>query len=129
MDKRRLTLTNLKEVSTISQQHLLDTFLENNRTQRPLAPGVSPPPRPMRVGKIDVDSVFGICLVHLLGFENQLLQNRVVASNHTDDMDESGAGSGRYDPRSTYEIDRCSVPLFFHRRTRSQSAAAKEMER
>lgn len=79
----------------------------------------------MSVRKVDVDTVFGIGFVQLLGFEDKLLEDRVVTGDHTVVSRNwliGGAGYEEVVRERTYEIESISLPLeFFHRRTLSQS--------
>jgi hypothetical protein len=76
-------LFGLEEVLGIAQQHLLDSGVEHDRGYGPLVPGVSPAPTAMGVGEIYLYTVNGLGLVLLLGLENELFQDRVIARYDT----------------------------------------------
>ena len=55
---------------------------------------VSPAPARVRVSKVDLDAVDCLCLVLLLGLEDELLEDGVVAGDDGDGEDLAGAAVG-----------------------------------
>lgn len=71
------------EILAVSDDHVLDAAFENDRVERALLTAPVPPPASPSVGDEYVDAVLGVLLVHLLGLEDELFDDGVVARNHT----------------------------------------------
>jgi len=79
----RIPLFRPKEVTSVVKKHFLDAWVEDDRGHRSFVPTVCPTPGAVRIRKVDLNAVNSFSFVFLLGLQDKLFQDGVVACNHT----------------------------------------------
>ena len=71
-------LLRLKKVTSVIQEHLLDTGVKNNRIHWSLVTRIGPTPTSMRISKVNLYPVNSFGLIFTLCLEDKLFKNGVV---------------------------------------------------
>lgn len=72
-----------QKISGVIQKHFLHPWVEDNARHRALVPGICPSPRPVRIGKINLDTVHSFGFIFLFGLKHKLLENGVISGDNT----------------------------------------------